>query len=418
LERKNGKIQINGPSPINPAYLPLYKTKKRIIIVTGGRGSAKSFEVSRFLTRLTFTQGHVILFTRYTMESANLSIIPEFKDKIDRENIEPFFHITKKDIVNTRSGSTINFRGIKAQGRNQTARLKSIQGLTTFVVDETEEWPSPDEFKVLSRSIRMPEIQNRIIIIMNPSNAQHWVWDMFFRKTHKIVEIDGHKIEMSTHPDVCHIHTTYLDNLQHLSEDFLNDAAYTKANNPEEYRHAFLGGWELRPKGVIYDKWEEGEFDESLPYLFGLDFGYKTNPTALVKVAVDFDRFKIYAKTLIYSPGLGAEEILQLVRQHVGPKETIIADSADGRLIDYLYENDLDILGALKPPGSVLGGIKIMQSFTFIVSPDDHDLKHELNNYRWTERSGTIPLKENDHALDAIRYAFSEISGATPLFIG
>ena len=54
----------------------------RYFIVTGGRGSGKSFEVGRFASLLSFESNHKILFTRQTMTSAHLSIIPEFHLKV------------------------------------------------------------------------------------------------------------------------------------------------------------------------------------------------------------------------------------------------------------------------------------------------------------------------------------------------
>ena len=71
-----------------PIYYPLYQnTDKFVILITGGRGSGKSFSTSTFLERLTFEMTpaekivHQILYTRYTMVSANISIIPEFLEK-------------------------------------------------------------------------------------------------------------------------------------------------------------------------------------------------------------------------------------------------------------------------------------------------------------------------------------------------
>lgn len=46
------------------------------------------------------------------------------------------------------------FRGIRTSSGNQTAKLKSIQGLTTFVCDEAEEWNSEEDFDKLVLSIR------------------------------------------------------------------------------------------------------------------------------------------------------------------------------------------------------------------------------------------------------------------------
>jgi phage terminase large subunit len=55
----------------------------RYFVITGGRGSGKSFEVGRFVSILSFQPNHKILFTRQTMTSAHLSIIPEFQEKIE-----------------------------------------------------------------------------------------------------------------------------------------------------------------------------------------------------------------------------------------------------------------------------------------------------------------------------------------------
>ena len=127
------------PIKVTKPYYPLYLSKKPIILITGGRGSGKSFQTSLFLKRLTYEKNHVILFARYTMTAAEKSVIPEFNDKIERENDGKYFDVTVKEILNKATNSRIMFSGIKTSSGNQTANLKSIQGLTTFVVDEAEE---------------------------------------------------------------------------------------------------------------------------------------------------------------------------------------------------------------------------------------------------------------------------------------
>ena len=126
-------------------YNPLYLDKEHfIILITGGRGSGKSFNASTFIERLTFeksedkTFAHTILYTRYTMVSAHMSIIPEMLEKVELDGTIKYFHATKTDIHNKRSKGSIMFRGIKTSSGNQTAKLKSIHGITTFVCDEAE----------------------------------------------------------------------------------------------------------------------------------------------------------------------------------------------------------------------------------------------------------------------------------------
>ena len=205
-------------------YNPLYNnTDKLITLITGGRGSAKSFNVGTFIERLSFESGHKMLYSRYTMTSADISVIPEFQEKIDLEGTNDFFDITKKDIINTFSDSVIMFRGIRTSSGNQTAKLKSIQGLTTFVCDEAEEWNSEEDFDKLVLSIRQKGIQNRVIIIMNPTDSNHFIYKKYIEKTHRLIEIDGVQVQISTHPNVLHIHTTYLDNIENLSPQFIQE---------------------------------------------------------------------------------------------------------------------------------------------------------------------------------------------------
>ena len=72
---------------INPKYLVL-DNQTRYFIITGGRGSGKSYSVNSLLCLLMGEAGHVILFTRYTLRSASISIIPEFVDKIELFNAQ------------------------------------------------------------------------------------------------------------------------------------------------------------------------------------------------------------------------------------------------------------------------------------------------------------------------------------------
>ena len=116
---------------INSKYAPITHSDARYFIVTGGRGSGKSFSINLLLVLLTYEKGHTILFTRYTLASAYVSIIPEFIEKLELLNRFNDFYITKDEIRNKHSGSKIIFKGIKTSSGDQTANLKSLQGVTT-----------------------------------------------------------------------------------------------------------------------------------------------------------------------------------------------------------------------------------------------------------------------------------------------
>lgn len=304
-----------------PIYHPLYTdTEKFIILITGGRGSGKSFNASTFIERLTFEMTpvekivHQILYTRYTMVSAGMSIIPEMMEKIDLDGTTKYFKTTKTDIVNKMTKSRIMFRGIKTSSGNQTAKLKSIQGITTFVCDEAEEWTSEDEFDKIMLSIRKKGIQNRIIIIMNPCDSNHFIYKKYIEKTHKLVEIDGVQVQISTHPNVLHIHTTYFDNLDNLSPEFLKEVEDMKVSNPEKYAHVVIGRWADVAEGAVFKKW--GIVDEfpawAKKIAFGQDFGYTHDPSASIRCGIVDNA--LYLDEVDYRTGLLSSDIIKTLR--------------------------------------------------------------------------------------------------------
>lgn len=389
-------------------YKEIYTTDKPVILLTGGRGSAKSFNVATFTERLTFEQGHIILYTRYTLDSAEKSIIPEFIEKLDIDGTAKYFKVTNSTITNNRSDSKILFSGIKTSSGNQTAKLKSIQGLSTFVVDEAEEWVSEDEYETIKLSIRNKKVKNRVIIIMNPSDKTHWVYQKYIKGTSKHIEVEGVQIPISEHPEVLHIHTTYNDNILNLSNEFLRDVELMRSDNLEKYKHKILGTWRNASEGQIFKRWKAGKFDDSLPFCYGLDFGYN-HPTALVKVAVDEDRKIIYAKQVVYGSGMTPSQLIRQIQHQVKKTDLIIADPSGIDKINELRELDYNCIPANKPAGSVIRGLTEMLDYLIIFDASP-ELEHEAENYIWLEEK-EIPRKEYDDGMDATRYAFSFIKG-------
>ena len=138
--------------------------------MTGGRGSAKSFAIGTFSTLLSFEPRHKILFTRSTMTSAHLSIIPEFQEKVNIMDVADSFEVTRNQIVNKASKSEIIFRGLKSSSGDQTANLKSLQGVSTWILDEAEELTDEATFDKINLSIRQKGVDNRVILILNPAS--------------------------------------------------------------------------------------------------------------------------------------------------------------------------------------------------------------------------------------------------------
>ena len=393
-------------------YHPLYTdTDKFIILITGGRGSGKSFNASTFIERLTFEMTpvekivHQILYTRYTMVSAGMSIIPEMMEKIELDGTTKYFKTTKTDIVNKMTNSRIMFRGIKTSSGNQTAKLKSIQGITTFVCDEAEEWTNEEEFDKIMLSIRKKGIQNRIIIIMNPCDSNHFIYKKYIENTHKLVEIDGVQVQVSTHPNVLHIHTTYFDNLENLSPEFLREVQEMKEKNPEKYAHVVIGRWADVAEGAVFKKWGiVKEFPQwAKKVAIGQDFGYTTDVSAAVKCGIVDNA--LYVDELCYQSGMLTNALADKVRPY-GLK--VFAESADPRLVDEIKLRGVNIYGVDKSGPSIKAGIDKILSMDLYVTERSYNLMKELRTYVWDkDKDGNYinePVDKDNHLMDAIRY--------------
>ncbi len=396
---------------INEAYKPLYTSKKRYFLVTGGRGSLKSTSVHDFISRLTFEKGHGVLFLRYTMTSAEKSIIPEFKEAIQRNNSYKLFQFRGDRVTNLKTGSFIMFAGVKTSSGNQTATLKSIPGLTTMVIDEGEEFTDEKTFDTIDDSIRSNDAVNRILWIMNPTTPEHFIYKRWIAPDNKKVKIDGFGVTVSNLDNVEHIHTTYhlAESSGYLPQSWIDKANKSKENNPKHYYHNYIGGWLEKAEGAILPNWIVGTFDESLPYCHGLDFGFNPDPCGLIKVAVDQKNKKIYVEEKAYLQNLGTDDIEKLLRDRVEPSGLIMADSAGKITIHDLRQRGLNIQACVKGSGSIIAGLKKIMDYELIVCGSSPNLKTELNNYIWNDKKAGIPIDKFNHLIDPLRYAFDRL---------
>ena len=382
---------------INDKYIPLFNDDSRYFVITGGRGSGKSFGVTVFLLLLTYEKGHKVLFTRYTMKSANTSIIPEFIEKIELLGKQSDFRITRDEIMNLTTGSSIIFKGIKTSSGNNTAALKSLNGITTFVVDEAEELDDEKTFDKIDLSVRAMGKQNRVILILNPATKEHWIYQRFFR--------DGQVLSGSNTKknNVTYIHTTYKDNITNLEKSFINTVLDIKRKSPDKYEHQILGGWKEKAEGTIISNWRIGDFIQTENTCYGQDFGFSEDLTTLVKVSIDKQARKMWVKEIYGKTAMKTTDIALLNKRECG-MDLIICDNSEPRLIRELKDRGLNIRPTIKRKGSILSGIALLQDYEIIVDKDSLGIIKEINNYVWHQK-GERPIESFNHYIDAIRYS-------------
>ncbi len=395
-------------SPILKQYYPLYTTKDRYTLVTGGRGSGKSFGVADFILRLTFQKGEGVLYTRYTMASAEKSIIPEFRAAIERNGFSGYFNITKSKIVNQLTGSFVLFSGIKTSSGDQTANLKSIHGVSTWVIEEMEDFNDEEAFNRINESIRTKDAQNRVIMIMNPSYRSHFVYQRFILPDYEIKKVQEAKIEISNVDNVTHIHTTCIDIEDKLGEDFVKEYQKLRINKNEEYNHRFLGQWQNVKGGLVIEDWEQcNEIPQHLPYAYGIDYGFSPDPTAIIKVAYDSKLKHVYLEEQLVAKKLDTETIASFIHDNLNRQDMFVCETAEPRLNHELRKKNINVV-EFKKPKLAFSLNELIQNKIFIVK-GSLNIMNEANLYEWNSKKAGIPVDANNHCIDAARYAFNKL---------
>jgi phage terminase large subunit len=138
---------------------------------------------------------------------------------------------------------------------------------------------------------------------------------------------------------------------------------------------------------------------------FGADWGWSIDPSTLIEVHIDKKERKIYLKEHLYQK-LTTTQLTRIFKKIAGDK-LIVADSAEGRLIEEIKTEGLNIRKCKKGAGSVKDGIALMKDYQLIVDYKSLNLVEELNNYSW-RKDGEEPIDRYQHLLDAARYIITD----------
>lgn len=168
-----------------------------------------------------------------------------------------------------------------------------------------------------------------------------------------------------------------------------------------------------RAIGAVYQNWTIGKYIEQDLNGFGLDFGFSSDPDALIRISVDNKKKVIYMKEELYKNGNSEDELGAILKSKCN-RGIIVADSAEDRLIaDIKKKFKVNIIPVRKP--KVVESIKKLQGYRFIVDPDSFNLQKELQTYIWLEGSDKlIPKDKNNHLLDALRYIVEHLTSSRP----
>lgn len=388
----------------NPVFEPLFFDNLddcRYYQVYGGRGSGKSFAVSIAMVELTYSKyKHKILYLRQTMSSSEDSTIADIRTAIVTLGVQKDFYESKGTIYNRVTGASIAFKGIRTSG-TQTAKLKSLSGITTLVVEEAEEIESFEEFSKIDESIRIIGKPLKVILIYNPTSAvQSWIHKEWFKEGLPNPE---------RFTDTMYMHSTYLDNLDNLNESVIKRYRSLELSNPTYYINTILAEWTLEVSGRIYAGWKEYDsFDNEGDTWYGLDFGYGgKDKTSCIKITY-FDK-AYYVEEMFSEAKMSLRKTLTALRKARVPfNAKIYADSAMPLLIDEIRSGGYTSIRKCTK-GNVEAGIKKIQDKDIVlINAKESGLYYGYMTFR-RDAKGKLPHEPDE--LAALRYG---INSRTP----
>lgn len=392
------------------------------VIITGGRGSAKSFAVSVFSIMALTHHLWSIIYTRFTNASIVDSIKPEVDSKIELLNLQNYVKSTNTHIE--KNGSRIAFKGIKTGSKQQTANLKSLSGFNCFISDEAEELPDYETYEKVYLSIRSKEKRNLNILLLNATSVHHWIYRHFFLDRN--VEGGSNCIK----DNVMYIHTSYLDvERDYLADNIVSYYQQLKEKDEKKYNHIVLGGWLEAVEGRVFNNWKQMNYNEflslKLKSIYALDWG-KNHKFGIVELKFDKYNNNLYCHEKNYFSEneiiakMSSEEIVKM-NQHGGvipytveklgiPKNSmLICDSAVPDNIYLLRNHGWEYaIGIDKPAGSVMAGISLLHATNVFYTDISKNIDFEFRNYSYAnDRLGVVDdevIKIYDDLIDPIRY--------------
>ena len=208
-------------------------------------------------------------------------------------------------------------------------------------------------------------------------------------------------------------HSTYLELPESwLGQRFLADAAHLQRVNPVLYRHEYLGQCVGAGHRVFPNLRLEAVERRDVLTVSGVDWGWFPDPWAFNRVGYDPESRVLYILDEATRHRCPNRETGELVKSRIREGETVIADSSEEKSVADYRQLGIRCRGAKKGPGSVVYGMKWLQSLSAIVIDPEKcpDTAKEFSEYVYVK--GDYPDRNNHH-IDAVRYA-STVFWRTP----
>lgn len=399
-------IQLNlKKSLFVPKFFPLlYDYSHRWEFWCGSAGSGKSYTIAqKLIMRCCKEPIRVLVCRRYGTTLRN-SCFALFKEILAKWQLTSHVKIKETDMsIAFPNGSIIILVGLDTE-----EKLLSLTNISTVWVEEAYE-VEKSKIEQLNLRMRGKAANQQIIMSWNPISKNSYLYEF-------TVE--------NPPANSIFIHSTFRDN-PFLNKEYVASLMELYERNPAKARVFCDGEWGVDVEGLVITNWREQDFDAmelaaaGLEHRVGMDLGW-IDKSAIIDTLYDKENHTIYIFNEFYKSGCQLSELAVAIKDMQLGKSKIFVDAAEPRSIQFFKNEGINAVPCAKGKDSVKAGLMFLQDNLLVIHPRCKNLKTELENFSYIKSKQTGEWTEDtthewSHAIDACRYAYSEIYTNTKL---
>ena len=388
-----------------PKFYPLLLDySKRWEFWCGSAGSGKSYTIAqRLIIRCCNEPIRVLVCRRYATTLRN-SCFALFKEILAKWQLTNYVKIRETDMsIIFPNGSQIIMVGLDTE-----EKLLSLTNISTIWIEEAYE-VEKNKVEQLNLRMRGTASNQQLLLSWNPISKNSWLYNF------TVEEPPENSI---------FIHSTYKDN-PFLNAEYVAALDEMEIRNPAKYRVYGLGEWGVDTEGLVITNWKKEDFNPmelaalGYEHRAGCDLGW-IDKTAIIDTLYDRDNKTIYVFNEFYKSGCQLSDIATAIKEMNLKKTKLFVDAAEPRSIQYFKQENINATPCAKGRDSVKAGLMFLQDNLIIVSPSCQNFITELENFSYIKSKVTGEFTEDtthewSHAIDACRYAYSDIYTQTRL---
>lgn len=287
-------------------------------------------------------------------------------------------------------------------GLDEETKLLSLANVSGVWVEEAFEVPQP-LIEQLNLRMRGQAANQQIWLSWNPISKNSYLYNF--------------TVENPPNNSI-YIHSTFRDNI-FLNKEYVDSLLELYVRNPAKARVFCDGEWGVDAEGLVITNWRTEDFDpmelasSGLEHRAGMDMGW-IDKSAILDTLYDRENKTIYVFNEFYRSGCQLSELATAIGDMNLKKTKIFVDAAEPRSIQFFKSEGINAMPCAKGKDSVRAGLMFLQDHLIIVHPKCKSFITELENFSYIRSKVTGDWTEDtthewSHAIDACRYAYSDI---------